>query len=445
MKVRALLILLVAFLPMLATAQSTPVLNVSAQNAPEYYSIGAPTTLMARPPTRQPVLTRKLTTDVNFSYQCGEFNFEEDIERRFKQFADGFDSAADLMVAYIEGQIANLPIYLMQRWFPGAYETAQEFFDRYWAEYRLYLESCEATRQRILEGNGGIFEKYGAWAKAGKWQGSLSAGLTASETGELIEGASAEGAQWITGEKAGGIGQEPAKYVADTCVLGYQMLTENDSEAYIKNYFLSEDEIKEWCNAVLGEMNVSLVSNPENTPGRGLWALADEKNIEVQELLDKIVYGSATEADYELLAELTKGALPISRSVLEAAVKTNKQSPSIRMRMAYMAKQSVALNELQKALQAIRALRAASYDPVASSSGASDVIRDVLIPQIEEEMKLTQQLVETTANISKSIHENIMIEPPTTPTRRTYQNRPINDTRSGDLNAAGGDKDKLDE
>ena len=418
--------------------------NKNIVNAPNYYRIGGPSQTLSRPPGGVPLISRRLTTDVDFNYQCGDFDVIEDIERRFEQFADGLDNAADVMTAYIEGRVANLPIYVMQRWFPGAYETAQEFFDRYWAEYQIHLESCQATQTRILNNQGGLFEGYSVWAKAGTWQGGINSGKTASETAEDVQNNSGiDGAMWVNGEKAGGLNQEPARYVADLCKLGWRMFTEQDDEAYIKTFFETEADIEAWCTTVLGEIEISLVENPQNTPGLGLWALSSQRAGELQEIINRLVYDTRSEAeanlDYEELYALTRGGLPLEKTVIDAAIAKGKQNPEIRMRLGYLARQAATMNELQRSMQVIRVLRSAAMDPVVVASGASDAVSTLLVPQLEEEIRLSQQMIATSTAMSESIHENIIAAPEKESAGRINQNRAINSSKDGDIGGAGGD------
>lgn len=300
---------------------------------------------------------------------CGRFDPAAAFEHSFDRIASGADRAITAVQALPGAIISNLPLYLIQRADPGAYERLMNFMLKAEETVNLAVKSCETMQRQVARG-GNPFEDLIVLSRGENWSARIGVEDIVSAAEGVDENGGDEGITWVGGERRGGVGQERVRIVADTVRAGYNMLlgrrTDNsstgDPESRLGRTWRSPAEAVAWISEVVGEsgLQTSRDAQPSGRAGRGLLPVVEGESETVAERLAALVEEGGAPTPAELAAVAAPG-VPVTAATLEGL--RGLPPGERRLVTARLAAEIALARTIDQALMARRVVLAGRMEP----------------------------------------------------------------------------------
>jgi integrating conjugative element protein (TIGR03755 family) len=211
---------------------------------------------------------------MRLNYSCGKFDLGSswtNLMNQVSQLGGVVDSA-------IQGAIAALPLYILQRAEPGLYQLFTQFSAKADLLIAAAMKNCQQMEAQIKSGKD-PYEDFINVAKGVQWKEQINAGgdiIHAQSSIETNEAGQNNGAPWIFGVKAGGLNQSSIQPINDLTIAGYQILcntvpslnTANSSTcpstALISQIFATPQAMATWSTQVLGDRIIYTCSQSDS-------------------------------------------------------------------------------------------------------------------------------------------------------------------------------------
>ncbi|MFO1432941.1 MAG: integrating conjugative element protein [Candidatus Competibacteraceae bacterium] len=358
--------------------------------------------------------------ELGLTYSCGNFNPVKGIATQLQNTVQRLKTLA---VNALTAAVSALPLYILQRANPGAYDLVQNLLIKAAGIINLASQSCEAMEYQIANGK----DPYADWLNLAKsyswktpmgtagWQSASTDVKTAQDTVEQRGGKA--GVPWTGGQRAGGLSQRPIQVLGDTGVAGYNLLLNRPAadtsapgaavaqQQRLVQLWNTPADLRAWINDVLGELTVKTEGIAEGQAGGGLLKQVYRETQTVQAALAALVKGHPADWTPATLATVAVGGTGVTPPVLTAL---QGMAPIERELLVNRLAGEVALARVvEQALQARRALLAGRYEPNIAGSPAvrQDGVLDKAVATLNREIddllfekRARQELVSATAS-----------------------------------------------
>lgn len=343
-----------------------------------YYQIGGgePITVAPNPAVLTAPLSLALSGGLNYS--CGKFDPTLGLANALNPSRLA-NAAQTLVTQALSAAAAALPLYILKRANPDAYDLFQNVMLDIKSVLGLATKSCEQMEAQLRAGKN-PYDDWVTLAVGDSWKRKMGTGGFGSSSTDV---AAAEkdvndedgklGIDWVNGAAAGGVGQPPIRPVADTAQAGYN-LTLNRSVATISaatgaaaatplaQIWNSPAQARAWLIKVVGDIETTTYTGGPRTsiPGQGLSPEMEATTATVRTDLVNLISG-ATAPTLVNLEPISAPGMAITRQVIEAV---RALSPSDRgIAAARLAGEIAMAKTMEKALLARRMLLTGRLEP----------------------------------------------------------------------------------
>ena len=247
------------------------------------------------------------TIDFSFSAQgsalsCNGFDPMVAIESSLDNLRNGLDNAVNAIELAATAAIANLPGYILQKANPGLYDLFQNALLRANESFSIATKSCERIQYEISK-NTNPFDEWITVSWGDSWKRSVGiGGANIHDAVDDAEDAPNDGIEWVGGLRRGGVDQQPIHVLSDVANAGLNILSQRSPEvtadlpvnATLSKHFSGPNEVDEWVNTVLGDVQVGLCDgcNKGSRSGQGLIPYIEQQTEDIVKLLIDLVSDS---------------------------------------------------------------------------------------------------------------------------------------------------------
>lgn len=394
-------------------SQQAFAIDIIPSNSGDYYRLGGGSNISMPAITNQQKITIGGEINTNLGYSCTGFNPAISITNTLNNMKESIQGIQDNLLQSATSAIGTLPMYLLKKANPDAYNMLQNTFSHAMDTFNIKMKSCQDGLNDINKGK----SPYQDWFSISDSQGWLEASKRA-EAGddvdinqtqkELTKDPGKYGVPWIhEGKNSGGtVGdQVPINVVNDVVVAGMNvMLDPNrplDSETVapkdteLHRYWKTPKEAGAWSQLVLGDISISAKTNNDKThAGVGLVTLlkkcpplarneltcANDIADKLRDIVSSQGYPSAAE-----LKTVSVNDMVISPEVIFAIRNLSKEGQAVALSKL---SQDVALQNLvDQALLLRRILIAGTQTkPVHNLTPALDMVKTV-VADLDQDIK----------------------------------------------------------
>jgi integrating conjugative element protein (TIGR03755 family) len=173
---------------------------------------------------------RSLAIDANFSagfgYACGKFNAFDNVEAMINQTMEKFKQLPQMFVMAVQGAIASLPAYLLNKINPSLYNVVTKNLDEAFRLFEVNFKDCQQIEREIALGQNpyhhlvmaGIGDRLRV--EMGFGEGTIDERMKA-----VRENGPSNGIVMSDGRRYGGEGQEPIAATQNVATAGINLLT----------------------------------------------------------------------------------------------------------------------------------------------------------------------------------------------------------------------------
>ncbi len=272
------------------------------------------------------------TIDLSFSAQasafnCGSFDPVIAIQSSLDNLRDGVDDAVNAIESAASAAIANLPGYILQKANPGLYDLFQNALLRAKESFSVATKSCERMQSDIAN-NVNPYDEWITISWGDSWKRSIGVGdANIHDAQEETVEAPEEGIEWVGGIRRGGSGQEGIHVLSDVAAAGLNILSQRPPEttsnlpsnAPLRRHFRGPDDVTDWVNNVLGDVEVGICDscNKGARPGKGLIPYIEQITEELAQAITDLVTGTTTPTR-ENLEQVEAPGIAVTLQVIEA-------------------------------------------------------------------------------------------------------------------------------
>ncbi|MDN3519020.1 integrating conjugative element protein [Aquisalimonas lutea] len=409
-----------------------------AETGTLYYEIGGASPVSPPPNPEVTTMTLGLEASAGLGYSCGQFDPEVAIENQLNQIASGADAMVDKMVNAAKSAVASLPAYVLQRANPGLYDLFQNSLIRAEEQLEVATKNCQQIEREIADGQNPYADLV-TLSKGDEWNASVGAGADIIETNESIEeNAGDHGVEWLGGETAGGLGDEPIEAIGDVVRAGYNVTLNRAPNAGsdvpsgpdappIAQAWDSPGDAEQWATRVLGDENImTCQSGPEceteTEPGVGLLPVLQERNAEISDKLAELISGARRPTTANL-REVSAPSVAVSRTLIESLRELPEQDQAVAA--GRLAQEVATAQTMERALMVRRMLLTGRRVPEINRSSIGDEHASEAIDEIEREIESLMLEAEAREAVVSNTAEHVIdearrlrndaIDAPTTP------------------------------
>ncbi|MCP5451528.1 MAG: hypothetical protein H6972_13475 [Gammaproteobacteria bacterium] len=352
---------------------------------------------------------RSLTIDANFSagfgYSCGKFNAFDNVEAMINQTIEKFKQLPQMFVMAVQGAIASLPAYILNKINPTLYNTVTKNLDEAFRLFEVNFKDCQQIEREIALGQ----NPYHNLVMAGigdrmRVEMGFGSGTIDERMKTVRENGPANGVVLADGRRYGGEGQEPIEVVKNVATAGLSLLTGGligaagnlpaggtEPEHPITQVFATSEELVAFLTEIYGAQAFMLTETgpTQSTPGVGYPQKYVEMRDEAIDFLQKVVRREIERDTFE-----AESGMRVPPAALEEIRRLPPYSQSIAI--DDRARQH-ALEQLTLKLDfALQALRTGLKEPNLAQSEAFEVIeREIakLILDIQDDRAQLDRLV----------------------------------------------------
>ena len=316
--------------------------SVQAAEAPNddslfYYKIGGGRDIAIPPSLNITTIDFSLNGQAS-ALSCSGFDPMVAIESSMDNIKNGLDNAVNAIELAAAAAIANLPGYILQKANPGLYDLFQNALLRANEAFSLATKSCERIQYEISQ-NVNPYDEWITMSWGDSWKQSVGVGgANIHEAVEDAKDAPEDGIEWVGGIRQGGANQPPIHVLSDVASAGLNILSQRSPEtqsdlpssAPLYRHFTGPNEVDEWINEVLGEIEVGLCETCSRgaRPGKGLMPHIEQTTEDIIPLLVSLVAG-ATQPTREHLEDVEAPGIAITLQVVLAIRNLPPQEQSI--------------------------------------------------------------------------------------------------------------------
>jgi len=352
---------------------------------------------------------RSFAIDANFSagfgYSCGKFNAFDNVEAMINQTIEKFKQLPQMFVMAVQGAIASLPAYILNKINPTLYNTVTKNLDEAFRLFEVNFKDCQQIEREIALGQ----NPYHNLVMAGigdrmRVEMGFGEGTIDERMKTVRESGPSNGVVMSDGRRYGGEGQEPIEVVKNVATAGLSLLTggligaagaapvgATEPEHPIAQVFATSEELVAFLTEIYGAQAFMLTETgpTQSTPGVGYPQKYVAMRDEAIEALQKVVRREIERAEFE-----TQSGMLVPPAALEEIRRLPPYSQSIAI--DDRARQH-ALEQLTLKLDfALQALRTGLKEPNLAQSEAHEVIeREInkLIMEIQDDRAQLDSLV----------------------------------------------------
>ena len=353
---------------------------------------------------------RSFAIDANFSagfgYSCGKFNAFDNVEAMINQTMEKFKQLPQMFVMAVQGAIASLPAYILNKINPTLYNTVTKNLDEAFRLFEVNFKDCQQIEREIALGVDNPYHNLVMAGIGDRMRVEMGFGSgTIDERMKIVrENGPANGVVLADGRRYGGEGQEPIEVVKNVATAGLRLLTGGltgaagtlsvggtEPEHPITQVFATSEELVAFLTEIYGAQAFMLTETgpTQSTPGVGYPQKYVEMRDEAIDFLQKVVRRDIERDEFE-----TQSGMLVPPAALEEIRRLPPYSQSIAI--DDRARQH-ALEQLTLKLDfALQALRTGLKEPNLAQSEAHEVIeREItkLILEIQDDRAQLDSLV----------------------------------------------------
>lgn len=356
---------------------------VSMSRAPRMYSVG-------------------VGAGWNTNLTCGDMSLSTTLDNQLNGITEGFQTIMSDIIQNATAAVASLPALIIQRADPGLYNLLTNGILQARLDFDRSKLTCRAIANRMADIASGQL----GWDQLAEGM-VLRDAVASNDAVSAIEEAETrrgnDGVPWVSGNHAGGAGQEPIRIVGDVVRAGFNLLhgreveddTAIDDETCADRStcraWPSPAAAAAWAVRVLGEneqRTCDACTKTQTTPGVGLTPLIQEEYESKLESIRALVTGSVPTSNENLDSAGSNG-MPITRTVIEAL----RDEPDQDLLAKRLASEIALSSVLERALLLQRLLLTGRKEPnVSANQLAQDAVSregDLLDREIDN---LTREL-----------------------------------------------------
>ncbi|MCB1776124.1 MAG: hypothetical protein KDI50_01695 [Candidatus Competibacteraceae bacterium] len=272
---------------------------------------------------RPPTYSQKFSLDANFSagfgYSCGQFNAFDNVEAMINQTIEKFKELPQMFVMAVQGAIAALPAYILNKINPTLYNTVTKNLDEAFRLFEVNFKDCQTIEREIALGQ----NPYQSLVMAGigdRMRVEMGFGNgTIDERMKVVRtNGPSNGVVMSAGKRYGGDGQEPIDATKDVLTSGVNLLTDRDvsnTDVFgaslhalhpVTTVFKSPDDLVAFITDIYGSRSYLLTKEgpTETKPGYGYQKKYIEMRDDTIEALQKYVSREIDRKTFEQETEL---------------------------------------------------------------------------------------------------------------------------------------------
>ncbi len=178
-----------------------------------------------------PSFSDKLRIDANFSagfgYSCGQFNPFDNVEAMIEHSVEKFKQLPQKFVMAVQGAVASLPAYILNKINPTLYNTVTKNLDEAFKLFEVNFKDCQQIEREIALGQ----NPYQSLVMAGigdrmRVEMGYGRGTIDDRMRTVREQGPANGIVMSDGKRYGGEGQEPIEVTDNVLTSGINLLTD---------------------------------------------------------------------------------------------------------------------------------------------------------------------------------------------------------------------------
>ncbi len=317
-----------------------------------------------------------------FGYSCGKFNAFDNVEAMINQTIDKFKQLPQMFVMAVQGAIASLPAYLLNKINPTLYNTVTKNLDEAFRLFEVNFKDCQQIEREIALGQ----NPYHHLVMAGigdrlRVEMGFGSGTIDERMKTVRESGPSNGIVMSDGRRYGGDGQEPIAATQNVATAGINLLTgrgASDDSTFaaslhephpITQAFASPQDLVDFLTEIYGAQAFLLTQEgpTQSTPGVGYPQKYIAMRDEAIEHLQKVVRREIEREAFE-----TESGMQLPPAALEEIRRLPSYSQSIAI--DDRARQH-ALEQLTLKLDfALQALKTGLKEPNLAQSEAFEVI-----------------------------------------------------------------------
>jgi len=232
--------------------------------------------------------SRKLPIGANFNagfgYSCGQFNIYDNIEAMLEQTVEKFKQIPQMFVMAVQGAVASLPAYLLNKINPTLYNVINKNLDEAFKLFEVNFKDCQQIEREIALGQ----NPYHSLVMAGigdrmRVEMGFGSGTIDERMKVVRQQGPANGVVMSDGQRYGGEGQDPIKVTENVLTSGINLLTDRgvsntgsfSSEMHaqhpITQAFASPKELIDFITDIYGSQAFMLTKEgpAQSKPGYG--------------------------------------------------------------------------------------------------------------------------------------------------------------------------------
>ena len=333
---------------------------------------------------------------INFGYSCGKFNLRETLSNAFDNLEEEVAELEETIIGAANGFIASLPMYILQRINPDIANLIKNYKFEIEEKFALAVKSCEQLEAQMRKDGGQAFSDWVTFGKNNTMaEASEEAGGDAiAVTRTVNEDTGEDGVPW-GGENAGGEDQDPIRLNRDVTLFGYNSLLGRDlrqeteasdvlrQNARIAQVFEEPQELTDFVTDIIGDTEFYIYEErPEKEfkPGRGLPAVIETTSDSIVESLRE--YVGLGLLPYDNIPEISAPGIAITPELIDSIRSLPLEHREVVM--LRLADEIAAAQTIDRALLALRAMRAGHGTPDVKGSPAYEQFKNSIDEMLEE-------------------------------------------------------------
>lgn len=358
-----------------------------------------------RPPTYSQKLSLDASYSAGFGYSCGQFDPFDSVEAMINQTIEKFKQLPQMFVMAVQGAVAALPAYILNKINPTLYNVVTTQLDDAFKLFEINFKDCQTIEREIALGQ----NPYQSLVMAGigdrmRLETQYGNGTIDERMLQVRTNGPSNGVVMSAGKRYGGDGQEPIQATKDVLTSGVNLLTDREvsntaafgeslHEAHpITTLFESPNELVGFITDIYGSRSYMLTKEgpTETKPGYGYQKKYIEMRDDTIEALQKYV---TREIDRKTFEEETELLIP------PETINEMRGLPSYSLSIAIDDQaRTHAVERLKRKLDyALQSLRTGLTEPNLAQSEAYEVIE-------REITKLMMAMQDDLAHIESAVY-----------------------------------------
>ena len=392
--------------------------QVSGSDSGFYYEIGGAAPL--GPAANGAVVSVPVgfSASLALNNSCSGFDPSLTVTHLFNTLRDSVDDLGSAITGAVQGAIAALPWYILQRANPGLYDILQNALLRFERSIELATQSCEQILTATADGKN-PFDEWITLSVGEDWRLAAGAGgLNVVNAKKAIDDRAGDnGVRWVGGRR-GGLGQPPIRVIGDTVRAGFNVTlgrrpdaggaVGGHIQAPLTRLWSSPAAAAHWATGAFGDLLVTTCRQgiagcpaTQGQPGTGLTPQQEEEQQAVLERLVNLLDGGTSPTPAQLEAVSAPG-VELSWGLLQSLLALPEESRLTATRR--LAGEIATARTVEKALYVRRLILAGRQTPDVAGAAPAQALLDRKVAEIDREIdnllfenRVRKELVSATA------------------------------------------------